>query len=165
MLITKATKYKDFQGIEKYVSEKSIQALYAGAEKQFGGMYDLEFGSFWECSNGNFEGVLGDMQEPTVLQVYWMKRFEKFVEEFAEQLKGLTITPNADEQRASAGMLKVGWAEAMLIFLKDYFGLHNFKDAERITIGEILIAKRAAYNRDTFQRNLAAINKQKMRRK
>lgn len=165
MLITEATKYKDFRDVEKYVGEKSVQALYAEAEKRFGGMYDLEFGAFWECSNGNFEGVLGDIKEPTVLQAYWMKRFEKFVEEFAGQLKGLTIAQSADEQRASVGLLDLGWAEATLIFLQNYFGLHNFKEAERITIGEILIAKRAAYNRDKFQRNLAAINNQKMRKK
>lgn len=165
MLITEATKYKDFRNIEKYVSEKSVQSLCAEAEKQFGGMYDLEFGSFWECSNGNFERVLGDLKEPTVLQVYWMKRFEKFVEDFAGQLKALTIAQSTDEQRASVGLLELSWAEATLVFLQNYFGLHNFKDAERITIGEILIAKRAAYNRDKFHRNLAAINNQKMRKK
>ena len=62
-------------------------------------------------------------------------------------------------------MLKISWDEAILVFVRDYFGLHSFKDAERITMGEILIAKRATYNREKFQRKLAKIQTAKLHKK
>lgn len=165
MQITEATKYAEFEHVEKYVTKKTEQGLFDSAEEKFGKMYDLEFGTFWQCSNDNFEEVLGDMSEPTVLQVYWKKRFEKFVEEFAATLKAMTLTQTAEEIQAAEGLLKISWDEAILVFVRDYFGLHSFKDAERITIGEILIAKRATYNREKFQRKLAKIQTAKLRKK
>ena len=165
MQITEATKYTEFEPFEKYVTKKTEQGLFESAEEKFGKMYDLEFGTFWQCSNDNFEDVLGNMSEPTVLQVYWKKRFEKFVEEFAATLKAMTLTQTAEEIQAAEGLLKISWDEAILVFVRDYFGLHSFKDAERITMGEILIAKRATYNREKFQRKLAKIQTAKLRKK
>lgn len=165
MLITEKTKYEEFQAVERYVSKSSVQRIYEAAEQKFGNMYNLEFGSFWECANGNYSEVLGDISEPTVLQVYWKKRFEKFIEEFAAQLKSMILPQTSEEIQASEGLLKIGWDEGMLVFVREFFGLHSFKEAERITIGEILIAKRAAYNRDKFQRKLSKIQTEKLRKK
>lgn len=165
MQITEATKYAEFKPVEKYVTKKTVQGLFESAEEKFGKMYDLEFGTFWQCSNDNFEEVLGNMSEPTVLQVYWKKLFEKFVEEFAATLKAMTLTQTAEEIQAAEGLLKISWDEAILVFVRDYFGLHSFKDAERITMGEILIAKRATYNREKFQRKLAKIQTAKLHKK
>ena len=165
MQITEATKYAEFEPVEKYVTKKMVQGLFESAEEKFGKMYDLEFGTFWQCSNDNFEEVLGNMSEPTVLQVYWKKRFEKFVEEFAATLKAMTLTQTAEEIQAAEGLLKISWDEAILVFVRDYFGLHSFKDAERITMGEILIAKRVTYNREKFQRKLAKIQTAKLYKK
>lgn len=165
MRITDETKYVEFETAEKYVKPEAVQKIFEGAEEKFGKMYDLEFGTFWQCSNDNFAEVLGDMNEPTVLQVYWKKRFEKFVEEFAGALKAMTLTQTAEEIQAADGLLKVSWDEAILVFVRDYFGLHSFKDAERITMGEILIAKRAVYNREKFQRKLAKIQTAKLHKK
>lgn len=165
MRVTDGTKYKEFEGVEKYLTEKSIRELYDKAEEKFGRMYDLEFRQFWQCGNGDFAEVLEDMSEPTVLQVYWVKRYEKFVEEFATTLKRMTLPQTPEEIQAADGLLKVSWDEAILVFVREYFGLHSFKEAERITMGEILIAKRAAYNRDKFQRKLAKIQTAKLNKK
>lgn len=165
MEITEATKYTEFEPVEKYVTEQTKKGLFESAEKMYGKMYDLEFGEFWECSHENFDEILGDMSEPTVLQVYWKKRFVMFVEEFAKQLKSMVLPQTAEEVRAAEGLLKVEWDEAILVFVCEYFGLHSFKEAERITMGEILIAKRATYNRDKFQRSLAKIQTAKLNKK
>ena len=165
MQITEATKYAEFEPVEKYVKPKAVQRIFESAEEKFGKMYDLEFGTFWQCSNENFAEVLGGMSEPTVLQVYWKKLFEKFVEEFAGAMKAMTLTQTAEEIQAAEGLLKISWDEAILVFVRDYFGLHSFKDAERITMGEILIAKRAVYNREKFQRKLAKIQTAKLHKK
>lgn len=165
MQITEATKYAEFEPVEKYVTKKTVQGLFESAEEKFGKMYDLEFGTFWQCSNDNFAEVLGDMSEPTVLQVYWKKRFEKFVEEFAQQLKKLTIPQSPEEAQAAQGLIKVGWDESILVFAQQWFGLHSYKEAEQLTIGEILIAKRAQYNREKFQRKMSQIQMSKFKKK
>lgn len=165
MRVTEATKYKTLEPYEKYLTSKAVQELKQAAERKYGAMYDLTFAQFHACANGDFSEILGDTQQPTVLQVYWAKRFAEFVEEFAKQLKKMTITQTADETKASQGMLKTNWDEGMLVFLQSFFGLRSFKEAEQITIGEIIIARRAQYNQELFRRNMSAIQTAKLKRK
>lgn len=164
MQVTKYTLYSEIADAEKYITKRSVEALKEAAEKVFGSMYDLTFAQFWACSNGDFS-ILGNTSEPTVLQVYWKKRFDEFVNEFAEALKKLTIPQTPEETRASQGLIKVGWDEGILVFVQQWFGLHSYKEAEQITLGEILIAKRAAYNRDKFQRQMSSIQMSKFKKK
>ena len=70
-----------------------------------------------------------------------------------------------EEKRAENGLLKTDWAESMLVFLQNFFGLRSFREAENITVGEILIAKRARFNEDMYRRNLARIQTQKITKK
>lgn len=163
MLITEQTKYVDILAVEKHFKDKSIEELKAAAVKHFGSFYDLTFETFHECADGNYTKVLGDISNPTVLQVYYIKAFEDFVKEFVEQLGKLQIPPTADEKKAASNLLQVNWDEGMLVFVQRFFGLKSFKEAEQITMGEILIAKRAQYNDDLFRRRLNNIQVQKMK--
>lgn len=165
MLITPQTKYSEIADAEKYITAQSAEELKRAAEACYVGMYDLTFAGFHACANGDFSGVLGDMTDPTVLQEFWCKRFAEFVQEFAEALKKTQTQPTAEEKQAQKGLLKTDWAEGLLVFLQDYFGLRSFKEAEAITTGEILIAKRARFNEDTYRRNLARIQTQKITKK
>lgn len=165
MIVTKDTRYADFEQANKYVSDKSAKELKAAAERVFVGMYDLTLAQFLACAAGEFVGVLGDLSDPTVLQVYWSRRFEDFVKEFAETLKGLQIPLTAEQQRAATGLPKSSFAESMLVFVRGYFGLRSFREAEKITIGEIVIAKRDAYTTAMFDRKLQRIQLEKMKRK
>lgn len=163
MLITDQTKYSELAHVEKYLTEQAVRELYNAAEVKFGSMYDLTFAQFHACANGNYSEIVGDMTDATVLQIYWCKRFGEFVKEFAETLSKITLTQTPDEKRACTGLLKTDWAEGLLVFIRDYFGLQSFKAAENITLGEVLIAKRAQYNNDLFRRNLARIQTQKIK--
>lgn len=165
MLITPQTKYSEIEDADKYITAQSVEELKRAAEAYFVGMYDLTFADFYACANGDFSDVLGDMTAPTVLQVFWCKRFAEFVQEFAEALKQTQTQQTAEEKRATKGLLKTDWAEGLLVFLQDYFGLRSFKEAEAITTGEILIAKRARFNEDMYRRNLARIQTQKIIKK
>lgn len=166
MRITNKTPYNaEFEQVEQYLTEQSANMLKSEAEKLYGSMYDLQFARFFECMNGDFSGVLGDLRKPTVLQVYWCKRFVEFAEQFAETLKQLQIKPTAEEQRASQGLLQVSWSEGLLVFMQQFFGLKGYKQAERITIGELLIAKRAAFNQAKYDRALARLQAQKYSKK
>lgn len=164
MRVTERTKYKTFQAVEPYIDAKSVKQLKRASEHIYGGMYDLTFEKFYACANGDFSH-LGDLKDATVLQVYWCKRFNEFVVEFANALKSLALPQTPDEARASSSLLKIQWAEGLLVFMQQFFGLKSFKDAEQITIGELLIAKRAQYNRDKYQRELSKIQTAKFRRK
>lgn len=164
MRITKDTPFAAIASAEKYITKRSANALKKAAEDEFGSMYDLTFAQFWACSNGDFS-ILGDLAMPTVLQVYWKRRFEDFVNEFAEALKKLTIPQSPEEAQAAQGLIKVGWDESILVFAQQWFGLHSYKEAEQLTIGEILIAKRAQYNRDRFQRQMSQIQMSKFKKK
>lgn len=165
MLITEETRYTEFARVEKYLTDKAAGELYKAAEAKFCNMYDLTFAQFHTCANGDFTEIVGDLTDPTVSQVYWCKRFGDFVKEFAETLNNITLKQTPDEKRACAGLLKTDWAEGLLVFIRDYFNLQSFKAAEQITLGEILIAKRARYNDDLFRRNLARIQTQKIQAK
>jgi hypothetical protein len=77
----------------------------------------------------------------------------------------MQVQQTIDEKKAAKGLLQTDWAENMLVFLQDFFGLRSFKEAEKITVGEILIAKRARFNEDTYRRNLARIQTQKITKK
>ena len=164
MRITDRTLYATIEPIEKYFRPEFATELKRCAEAKYGAMYDLEFATFWACAGGDFSH-LGDMKNPTVLQVYWVKRFKDFVEEFTKALKNLTLQPTADERKASDGLLEVTWGEGVLVFLQQWFGLKSYKEAEKITVGELLIAKRAQYNQDLFRRRLANIQTAKIRKK
>lgn len=164
MRITERTLYATISPIEKYLRTETVKEIERAAENKYGAMYDLEFATFWACAGGDFSH-LGDMRNPTVLQVYWVKRFNKFVEEITQALKGLTLTPTDEERKASEGLLKVTWGEGILVFIQQWFGLKSYKEAEKITIGELLIAKRAQYNQDLFRRKLSKIQMSKFHKK
>lgn len=164
MRITERTKYAKIAHIEKYFTAQTIDGLKSAAEAKYGAMYDLPFGTFWACQNGDFSH-LGDLSSPTVLQIYWCKRFADFATDYAKQLQACTLPPTADETAANNGLLPVSFGEAMLVFMQSFFGLRSFKEAEKITTGELLIAKRAQFNRDKFQRNFAAIQRKKIKTK
>lgn len=153
MRITNKTKYKDFRFYEKYLKQEAASQIEMAAERACGKMYELTFATFYNCAHGDFSH-LTDWKDPTVFQVYWCKRFAKFEVEIANALKQLTIPQTQDEIAASSAMLKLDWGESILIFLQQWFNLHSYKEAEQITMGELLIAKRAQYNQDKFKRKL-----------
>lgn len=165
MQVTDLTLYADFELQERFVTEASKKALMEEAQKRFGNMYDLSFAQFRACAGGDFGEMLGNLTNPTVFQVYWMKRFSEFVDEFVNILKTMTLPQKPEEQQAAQGLLKTQWDESMLVFIREYFGLHSFYEAEKITIGEIVIAKRDTYNREKFQRRLMEIQLTKAKRK
>lgn len=164
MLITEKTKYREFYAFEKYLKEHEAEKIKAAAEKALGSMYDLTFGQFYSCVQEDFSH-LGSLSDPTVYQIYWIKRFGDFVKTFTDTLKKMQVPQTEDERNASQGLLKVEWSEGILCFCQQWFGLKNYREAEQITMGEILIAKRAQYNRDLFNRNMARIQKIKSNQK
>lgn len=165
MIISKETKYSDFAPLEKYLKPAEKEKIKAAAEACFKSMADLTFGEYWSACNGHPEAIIGDYREPSVLQVYWLQRLREFTNELARLLKNLQPPRTATEMQAADALRPCTFAESVLIFLRSYFALPSFRDAEKITIGELLIAKKDAYNTAMYQRKLAAIQAAEMKRK
>lgn len=165
MKINNNTKYADFVGVEKYIKPAEKEKLKAAAESYFVSMADLTFGQYWEACNGHPETIIGDYAEPTVLQVFWLQRLREFTDELARMLQNMQPPHTAIEMQAAAAMQKCTFAESILIFLRTYFSLQSFHDAEKITIGELLIAKKDAYNTAIYQRKISALQLAEYKRK
>lgn len=168
MKISSSTKYEEFARVEKYVRPSDKEAIKAAAERKYGAMADLAFGMYWSICNGDekaVKSVLGEMKSPSVLQVYWLQRVREYTNEFTDTLKALQVPQTAHEMQASEGMKKSTFAESILVFVRAYFGLQSFRDAEQITLGEIIIAKKDAYNTAMFQRRLSKIQLNEIKRK
>lgn len=72
------------------------------------------------------------------------------LERFIKQLETLTPKQNAKEKAAQAACMKTSTIEGLLIFARDFFGLKSFAEAEKVTLAELLIAKKQAYNIRVF---------------
>lgn len=163
-MITNLTKYADFEGAEQFLTEKGRQQLKDAAVHEFGDPWQLTVGDFVGLCEGDFSR-LGDMAEPTVLQVYWCNVFRDFCDELEKVLTALKIPQDAQEVTAAESMRKVSMAEGMVVFARSYFGLRSFADAERVTMLDYVIAKRDAYNNAIFSRRLAELRAKKYRKR
>lgn len=158
MRITIHTKYNaQFVAVEKCLTEDGCKALMDAAERVFGNMYDLTLSEFFLLGRGDFSR-LGSMRRPSVLQVYWMKRFAVFVDEFAKALKSFKPKQTAEEKAAADACPQSSYEEALLMFARSYFGLQSFEAASRVKLGEIMIAKKDVYIESVYRRIL--MNKQ-----
>lgn len=178
MKVTHKTRYTAFVGVEKYLQRDAESALYESAQKRFGRYEDMTFAEFLRAADGEFDSLLDEQigrrwvwrrkdwkADPSVLQVYWIKGFGEFAKSFAQTLDNLQVPQTAEEKTAGDGLPKMTFAEGMLVFIRSYFGLPSFEQAEKIKIAEIMIAKHDAYCNAMFQKKLNAIHLKNARAK
>lgn len=164
MTITAATKYKDFAEVEQYISADEQKKIQEAAEQQFKTCYALTIDEFFGLMSGDYS-LLGDMTDPSVLQVYWLKRFAAFCEEFTQACEKMQLPPTAEQTQAHAGTLPMTGQESMLVFTRSYFGLPSFFEAGKRTLGEYLTARKDSYNTAKVQRNWENMQKAKFKKK
>lgn len=161
MKIDGKTKYKDFQPLEAVITEESKQEIKRAAERHYKTCYELTIDEFFGVIAGDYS-LLGDMSKPSVLQVYWLKRFTDFCEEFARACESLSMKdPELDKY--NTGCMKLTPQEGMLVFTREYFGLPSFYAAGKRTIGEYLTARKDRYNALVMRKNQEAEMKRKMK--
>lgn len=163
MIVTASTKYKDFAEVEQYISDDEKAKLKAAAEKQFRNCYALTIDEFFGVTSGDYS-LLGDTTDPTVLQVYWLRRFAEFCEEFTKACERLQLEPTPEQVQAQAGCVDMSPQESMLVFMRDYFGLPSFYAAGERTIGEYLTARKDKYNAAKVQRNYENMQRRKLQK-
>ena len=163
MTITDATKYADFEPFEAALTQGCIQDIKAAAERKFKNCYELTIDEFFGIIAGDYS-LLGNMAEPTVLQVYWLKRFADFADEFGKICERLQIKDHKREAMHN-GCVKMTPQESVLIFVRSYFGLPSFFEAGKRTIGEYVTARKDKYNEQRTQRNFEEYQKKQLQTK
>lgn len=163
MIVTEHTKYSDFEQYESVLTENSVRELKACAERFYKPCHTLTIDEFWGCVNKDFE-LLGDLQNPTVLQIYWLKRFADFAQEFTKSCEMLNAGAS-DLENMQSGCVKLSPQESMLTFVREYFGLGSFEAAGMRTVGEYILARKDTYNKYKVRKNYEAAQLRKIKSK
>lgn len=163
MQITNNTPFAQFAPYDGILTPESVKELKDAAEAQYRNCYTLTIDEFFGIIGGDYS-LLGDMSNPSVLQVYWLRRFADFCEEFAQVCGSLSIKDPAREHLQS-GCVKLEPQEAMLIFTREYFNLPSFFEAGKRTLGEYLTARKDRFNDAVIRRNNEAEQKRKLKHK
>ena len=124
-----------------------------------GGYYDLTIAQLAAIVNHNDTTCIVNKadEELTVYEYCTIKGLKEWFEKFVKQIKTLTIPATDQEQRASRACLEVSFVESLLLFARQYFGLHSFREAEQVTLGDVILAKKDAYNKEVFQKAYSEI--------
>lgn len=163
MIVTENTKYRDFAPVVPFIEEEQEKQLMDAAERLYGFCNMLTIDQFFGLMDGDYQ-LLGDMDDPSVLQAYWLQRFERFCANFSARCEELTMPPTAEQQKASAGTKPLDYKASVLVFIRDYFGLHSFVDCGHITLGEYLTARQDKFNAQVVQRNYNRMQEQKFKK-
>lgn len=118
------------------------------------GFYSMTIGDLLRCMDGDFSPLMKH-DGTTVFDVYCIKDFSVFCDQFVKMVDSLTLKPTADDSKNARGTKKLTFAESLLIFCRRYFGLHSFADVERLTLADYVIAKKDDYNEQVINRNIA----------
>lgn len=164
MKIDLSKPYSKYADILPFVTDASRKELMEQAAK-IRDPYTLTLSEFFSCCEGDFGCVISDIENLTTGDGLWLECFSDFLSNFEKILKRLLIPQTPEQKQASANCLPVEWKEGMLVFVRSYFGLKSFSEAENITLGDYLLAKKDDYNTRLFQSNLAKIQTQKIRKK
>lgn len=177
MRVTDKTKYLDFAPFVDLVDESSEAELKKAAEARYGDMWTITIDQFGEYAAGDFSrigvntdtdfsfwqkvGIVLHVYKPgmTVLQYYYILRFGDFVGELVKTLDALKVPQDAREKKASERCRQMTFQESILVFVRNYFGLHSFADAGQLTLADFLIAKKDTYNKAVFEKGIVAANK------
>jgi hypothetical protein len=100
----------------------------------------------------------------TTLKTYIkiLNTFESGAKSFEAIIERTSIEQSIEERIASTNLLSMTAEETMLSFVKEYFNLNNFEQAQNITIYEYIIAKKIHYNNVMFQKNMTEQQKNKI---
>lgn len=144
----------------RLVSKKDRKKLYDAAQEVLGYYGELHLGDFLACSHGDFSciGVEGEeWYRATNAQYLWAMGFPDYVKTLCNTMQSLTVPMTPEQQQAQSACLRVSMDESLLVFVRAYFGLDSFREAETITMNEVVIAKRDAYNRGIYEFKLQQI--------
>lgn len=165
MIITEKTPYKDYVQQERVASDETAAQIHAAACRYYKQYAELTLDEFWGLMQGDFS-LLGDTTNPSVLQIYWQRGFEEFCKTLAKTLERLVVPEDPNKQAEIVrGCVDMSAQENMLVFVREYFGLHSFYAAGRRTIGEYITARKDEYNKAMARRNFESLQLKQLKTK
>ena len=131
--------------------------LVASAIAQAGSHYD---GDLWQLTIGDLSKSYGalafdlsdDKSAAAVFQA--INAIKAHMDDFGKLLEQYQVPLTGKEQAAATGLPEYNETEGLLVFARNYFGLKSFTEAERVTLADVLLAKKDAYITAMYERNL-----------
>lgn len=168
MQVTEKTKLSEMGAFLPYIEQSSIKELKNAAEGLYGSPWGLTLGEFFTCSEGDYSRIGIDFAHPeeiTLIQYYWMMSFKEMCEALNSALTKMSVAPTPDAREASSACRKMTFRESVNVFCREYFGLTSFRAVDDLTLDDLLLAKKDAYNKAIFEKGMAEIQKRKMKKK
>jgi len=123
--------------------------------------FSMTIGEFLDLQENKLPEKLEKRLKSKKLTVFEYVKILNTLEKGSESLINLleltTIEQSNDEIKASSDLLKLTSEEVILDFLKDYFNLHSYEEAQNLTLYEFIIARKNYFNKVTFEKNLSEI--------
>lgn len=130
---------------------------------------------FWQLTLFDFGEIAQNRVSPTIENylkssnaaefIAKNKAFENFMVDFSGTIDKFSPKQSADERAASAACPNFLANEGFLVFVLDYFKLKSFSEAEKVTLADLYLAKKAAYISATFSRTLNELQNNKIKSK
>ena len=162
MKITNDTEWSEVEKDFELFSDDSQQTLiqHSLSLHNVTDFYELTIAQLIRMSDGDLsEFEIKDNGK--VFEVLFVRELSKFVEQYINILNSYTLPQSADEKAASSKCQTMTFGEGVLVFARSYFALHSFEEAERITLAELLLAKKDAYNSAVFQKEILKLQSKK----
>ena len=163
MKITRGTKWVEFA---PFVNEERIALLRERiTDSAIFDFWGLSIGEFSPMLNGGLPKELDAQIKRDGITVHEVIEItnaaEGFLKEFEKVLSSLELDSTADEKEAHSYMPDFAPIESMLIFTQKYFNLKSFGEAEKISVLEYLLAKKATYSDAIYQKAITRIQNRK----
>lgn len=166
MDVTGRTKWSDLQPFWAVLSDGSQEALKEQALRRHNiadGFYSLTIEEFIGITGGDLK-MFNIKDDGTAYEQIFINELKEFLSKYVETLSSYNIEQTADERRASSSCVEVSMAEGLLIFARQYFNLPSFTKAGELTLADLMIAKKDAYNTAVFQRAMNKIQTSKYKK-
>lgn len=150
------------------ISKESGEVLREAGRRTYapsGDWWQLTTGEFLSLSTGDLTSITGgaDANNMTAYQYFALLDFKEWAAEFASLIEKLTPPQTMEQMQVCKMLPKNTIQEALLIFNRNYFGLKNFAEAEKIPIFDVLIAKKDMYSKSLFEHEWQKMQRRKYR--
>lgn len=150
------------------ISKESGEVLREAGRRCYapsGDWWQLTTGEFLSLSTGDLTSITGgaDIGGMTVWQYFALLDFKEWAANFASLIEKLTPPQTMEQIQVCKMLPKNTIQEALLIFNRNYFGLKNFAEAEKIPIFDVLIAKKDMYAKSLFEHEWQKMQQRKYR--
>lgn len=81
--------------------------------------------------------------------------FYSGIEILNEKIQETTPVMDIKSTAAAAALLEYSPEEAILLSVRDFYGIHNLENCQQLTLYEYIIARKAKYNEITYQQQLS----------